>query len=279
MKKIVALVLGLALALSLCTVAFADEAMYDLFDKNGNQLATKTNLVYTKADEDVPSIAFYTINGVDAVKSDAANCDYIVKPAGKKTVHLYLKGITTPIYDDGYTKLAAYTKLGDSCGQFDYKDAGFKSGDKFYTVVDDNDDVQLLVKLPQKGAGAFGATIVLPLGNGTQQFGVIGELDDVVVDHTWDLDIESKTAKCTSCKATAKAVEKFAEVPSGADYEMVGGWYVLTSSATGGTAAAEAGTAAGVTSAKTFDAGIAMYAGLALMSVAGSAVVIGKKKD
>ena len=34
-----------------------------------------------------------------------------------------------------------------------------------------------------------------------------------------------------------------------------------------------------VPSAKTFDAGVAMYAGMALMSVAGSAVVIGKKKE
>ena len=33
-----------------------------------------------------------------------------------------------------------------------------------------------------------------------------------------------------------------------------------------------------IASAKTFDAGIALYAGMALMSVAGSAVVIGKKK-
>ncbi len=33
------------------------------------------------------------------------------------------------------------------------------------------------------------------------------------------------------------------------------------------------------TSPKTFDAGIAMYVGMALTSVAGSAVVIGKKKE
>ena len=38
-------------------------------------------------------------------------------------------------------------------------------------------------------------------------------------------------------------------------------------------------TSDGKTSPKTFDAGIAMYAGMALMSVAGSAVVIGKKKE
>ena len=35
----------------------------------------------------------------------------------------------------------------------------------------------------------------------------------------------------------------------------------------------------GVNSAKTFDAGIAMYVGMSLLSVAGSAVVIGKKKE
>ena len=35
----------------------------------------------------------------------------------------------------------------------------------------------------------------------------------------------------------------------------------------------------GVDSAKTFDAGVVLYAGMALMSVAGSAVVIGKKKE
>ena len=35
----------------------------------------------------------------------------------------------------------------------------------------------------------------------------------------------------------------------------------------------------GTSSPKTFDAGIAMYVGMALTSVAGSAVVIGKKKE
>ena len=34
----------------------------------------------------------------------------------------------------------------------------------------------------------------------------------------------------------------------------------------------------GAESAKTFDAGVALYAGMAIMGVAGSAVVIGKKK-
>ena len=44
-------------------------------------------------------------------------------------------------------------------------------------------------------------------------------------------------------------------------------------------AAAEKPADTGVTSADTFDAGIALYAGMALMSVTGSAIVIGKKKE
>ena len=51
--------------------------------------------------------------------------------------------------------------------------------------------------------------------------------------------------------------------------------YVLTGTAT----ATPAGSTGTTTSPKTFDAGIAMYVGMALTSVAGSAVVIGKKKE
>ena len=43
--------------------------------------------------------------------------------------------------------------------------------------------------------------------------------------------------------------------------------------------AASGNTGSNKPSPKTFDAGIAMYVGMALTSVAGSAVVIGKKKE
>ena len=60
-------------------------------------------------------------------------------------------------------------------------------------------------------------------------------------------------------------------VPAG--YKAVeGNWYVI------GEATATK-PAEGVTSAKTFDAGVAMYVGMSLLSVAGGAVVIGKKKE
>ena len=67
--------------------------------------------------------------------------------------------------------------------------------------------------------------------------------------------------------------DKTYSVPSG--YVRLDGqdanWYVI------GTA--DTKPAEGVTSAKTFDAGIAMYVGMSLLSVAGGAVVIGKKKE
>ena len=62
-----------------------------------------------------------------------------------------------------------------------------------------------------------------------------------------------------------------ASVPSGV--QVVAGtdtWYFP---------AAAASTTTTTSSPKTFDAGIAMYVGMALTSVAGSAVVIGKKKE
>ena len=45
------------------------------------------------------------------------------------------------------------------------------------------------------------------------------------------------------------------------------------------TAGSSSSNTSGVESAKTFDAGIAMYVGMSLLSVAGGAVVIGKKKE
>ena len=83
------------------------------------------------------------------------------------------------------------------------------------------------------------------------------------------------TAKCSSCGATAKLYEKVSEVPAGADYTVVAGGLLLVADKT----ATKPADSTNKPSPKTFDAGIAMYVGMALTSVAGSAVVIGKKKE
>ena len=76
---------------------------------------------------------------------------------------------------------------------------------------------------------------------------------------------------CSVCKCTAVKAANVASIPS--DAQRIGDtlWYFPA------TASGSSTTPSG--SPKTFDAGIAMYVGMALTSVAGSAVVIGKKKE
>ena len=84
---------------------------------------------------------------------------------------------------------------------------------------------------------------------------------------------------CSKCDAKLSYTKTLADaLKSGKIYETVtiGGtdYYVMYAAA--GTTGTTTNTN---TSPKTFDAGIAMYVGMALTSVAGSAVVIGKKKE
>ena len=269
MKKIVTLALALALVLSLCTVAFAATQTYDVYDEDGKAVATDTEVTYVKADEDNQNIAYYTFKSVKAVKCAQKDADYVVKYEGKDTVYLYLKEAVVD-YDDmeaaKYEGFKAYTNLGTKCGQFDYKDAGYDKDDEFYTAVYDEDDTVLFVVVDD-GKGAWDVLV-----NGeVLSMDVVDELDDVVNEHVWELNSETMVAKCTKCSATAQMYEKFTEVPSGVETEVIGGFWVVKVAATA--------TGTGVDSSKTFDAGVAMYVGLSLASVAGSAVVIGKKKE
>ena len=103
----------------------------------------------------------------------------------------------------------------------------------------------------------------------------LGTLAANTVGHTWVVDVEKGAAKCSNCGATGKVYKTFVEVPNGADADQVAGvWVVADASNTPTDTKTD-----GNKSPKTFDAGIAMYVGMALTSVAGSAVVIGKKKE
>ena len=109
---------------------------------------------------------------------------------------------------------------------------------------------------------------------------------DYEVEYKGDHDVENVTkVYCQNCKAEFKFVagpETVAIATFGADnyqYEQ-GLWMELVVPANWPSASASAGAADGETveSAKTFDAGIAMYVGMSVMAAAGSAVVL-KKKD
>ena len=275
MKKIIATVLAMVMALALCTTAFAAAQTYDVFGKNSDEaIAEEVTVTYNKADADENTIAYYVLSGDEFeheyyVKvTKASDADLVLKYAGKSTIAMYLAQVSAVEYNGEGT---AYTNLGTKCGQINYKDfAGLTKSSKFYTAVSEADDETYLFAKDTTNGDEY-----LLVDGQMVQVTKLGEdetLADLQVAHTWVLDQEKLTAKCSACGATAKVYENYTEVPSGATAEQVAGlWVVADKTADTKTD--------GTSSPKTFDAGIAMYVGMALTSVAGSAVVIGKKKE
>ena len=286
MKKIIATVLAMVMALALCTTAFAASkyVLYDEDKKSTDIMVTKTDassknkttLYYTYVDE----------NGAThyLVPADKSNYDGYVEGNYVKEVNADEDTIDNFIsYADG--KLVKMTA---------------KSGEKverncttsvFDTDVYFDKDNAAFVKV-EDGTGTYNM-----LYNG-----VILSVDDVTDEiaegsHLWikgdKVDDGIYNVKCASCGATAVAYEtlKLAGTKTVVKYDQAKGiatandmeknwegdlldsdWYVTTSASTDTKTD-------GNKSPKTFDAGIAMYVGMALTSVAGSAVVIGKKKE
>ena len=97
---------------------------------------------------------------------------------------------------------------------------------------------------------------------------------DITVKHAPIPTVENNKVvgyTCSICGTKAIKAPNFASIPDGAQIIPNTNWYFP--------AAAASTTTNTTSSPKTFDAGIAMYVGMALTSVAGSAVVIGKKKE
>ena len=286
MKKIIATVLAMVMALALCTTAFAASkyVLYDEDKKSTDIMVTKTDassknkttLYYTYVDEN--DATHYL------VPADKSNYDGYVEGNYVKEVNADADTIDNFIsYADG--KLVKMTA---------------KSGEKverncttsvFDTDVYFDKDNAAFVKV-EDGTGTYNM-----LYNG-----VILSVDDVTDEiaegsHLWikgdKVDDGIYNVKCASCGATAVAYEtlKLAGTKTVVKYDQAKGiatandmeknwegdlldsdWYVTTSASTDTKTD-------GTSSPKTFDAGIAMYVGMALTSVAGSAVVIGKKKE
>ena len=286
MKKIIATVLAMVMALALCTTAFAASkyVLYDEDKKSTDIMVTKTDassknkttLYYTYVDEN--DATHYL------VPADKSNYDGYVEGNYVKEVNVDENTIDNFIsYADG--KLVKMTA---------------KSGEKverncttsvFDTDVYFDKDNAAFVKV-EDGTGTYNM-----LYNG-----VILSVDDVTDEiaegsHLWikgdKVDDGIYNVKCASCGATAVAYEtlKLAGTKTVVKYDQAKGiatandmeknwegdlldsdWYVTTSASTDTKTD-------GNESPKTFDAGIAMYVGMALTSVAGSAVVIGKKKE
>ena len=296
MKKIIASVLAMVMALALCTTAFAASVTgYTGYNRGGKKLmADDTNAesfsveaheaAFNKA-TGAGNVAYYTVSGASAAntdyngdytKADKTDFDLQLTKSGAST--LYLKHVDTGARY--VAKVEAFTKIGDKCGQLDVdadgtyyvntskytSDNGTKDAGEAYFVASD----------------AESAVYVL-LNGKLVSVTLAGE--QTLVGHTWvavEKDGKVVSYKCSDCGTVASIYKTYAAAKASGlknveafvndDGETI--YLAYTDGKTDNTKPAD-----GTSSPKTFDAGIAMYVGMALTSVAGSAVVIGKKKE
>ena len=275
MKKIIATVLAMVMALALCTTAFAatkteevDKEGYTLMDMANKDLGIKANFTKTVTDTKVETSGSkttttyyadeYKIDEVTYYACDAAIAEYkLVK--GSTVVYLE-KSVSLAA---GTTKVAtAYVEAKEepACGEIE-KDS--------YTI----DGVNYV---------AGGANLAVLNG----KFVTYGEKTTTAphvftkLNTTTDNKGKIVSITCDSCKKSFSVVAE-GKVPTNYTGEvdnttLAGSKMVILLGNTVNPSNTNSNTN---TSPKTFDAGIAMYVGMALTSVAGSAVVIGKKKE
>ena len=284
MKKIIATVLAMVMALALCTTAFAAPDKYDLYladSKNisGGKLTTSAAVASNLGDVDMPvtAAANYT-NGTGNLEYLTIGTDYYVKTTtptvndyavtvhGKTDILFYVTKVDNK---PEYTAVAkAFTDFGYKCGQVVNND-----NSKYYEITTG----EHTGKVFKEGTG----WTVLVDGKLVNLDGT----DVKVKEHNWSVSASKvengkvipTEAVCGICGSKSTAIYETGKAPAGSKVETLNGvtGYVVVPNGTSTTPT----TGTTNKSPKTFDAGIAMYVGMALTSVAGSAVVIGKKKE
>ena len=275
MKKIIATVLAMVMALALCTTAFAatgDTVEGYLKGANVGASAVKTTLTYT-GNTDPKTTDGKTVAGVYAHYTEATYGDFIVvnsladatavlySDEACKNVIMYLGQVEVVSYFTG----KVYNDFADVCGKFD-KPASYDATKTYYTYEDNG-----TTKLAVAAGSSETADKLLTVDGKVVRVVTLAatKVQHTAVPTVKDGKITGYT--CSKCKAVAVEAPNYASIPAGADTtNLTGNWYWTTST----TPSTDKNT-----SPKTFDAGIAMYVGMALTSVAGSAVVIGKKKE
>ena len=296
MKKIIATVLAMVMALALCTTAFAAPVTgYTGYNRGGNKLMaddTNAESFFVEAHEatfnkatGAGNVAFYRVDGAtaanpgyngDYIKADKTDFDLQLTKAGAST--LYLKHV-----NDGavyVAKVEAFTKIGDKCGQLDVDaDGTYYVNTSKYTSANGTKDAGEAYFVASDAESA-----VYVLLNGKLVSVTLAD-EQTLVGHTWvavEKDGKVVSYKCSDCGTVASIYKTYAAAKASGlknveafvndDGETI--YLAYTDGKTDTTKPTDTNK-----SPKTFDAGIAMYVGMALTSVAGSAVVIGKKKE
>ena len=329
MKKIVALVLSLVMALSLCTVAFA--AGYDLEVTVKGQHEKYDDLKFVEQKDNVlahyegkKDNAWYVETADDDIYDNDQNFIVTYQKDGKPVYLLRVDSTDPKVNALKSTAVAEHKYVG--CGDENDKAPKncYKDYDDMYWVKCTadagecpwSDDSHAYITLNGKYDDVIFAHCALVFG---EDYTIDGEditywgadAEVVPAGHLMVLvkkNIEYKTStdgkivkdvneyKCYFCNRTFYGSNYQYSTPETADvysstyakqlvnagFVNVADGVILGDVAYYWTTDKDNGTKAdnkGVNSAKTFDAGVAMYVGMSLLSVAGGAVVIGKKKE
>ena len=293
MKKFVSLVLVLALALSLCTVAFAvvnnsgtTKTVTVDFEKATIASISSTSGIGTSSSLAGKTITKVTTSGVVVDDEDYYYADWFVIDDQEYSVVtkdyadylLTIDGVKYFVVDQKVFTKVVFTKAiaekdEPSCGDYDVDVFVDEDGNAYEDAASNN------------WAYLNGTFVTYKTGTVEANPHTFKADSD---KNTYKLDSKNNrvpvTAYCTTCKKSFNVVTKldkewekdvnYVDAPAFADVKP-DTYYVVLDTAVGGSTT----TTTTVDSSKTFDAGVAMYVGLSLMSVAGSAVVIGKKKE
>lgn len=279
MKKFIAIILCLALAASMCVVAFAAtgtmtgiDGKVDIDFEEAEAPVIKKEVV-----DELGNLAHWVVDDTYYFVSADTEATHILTI---KDIDYRVKEVST-LGELQYAYVATkFTNVNkDTCGSvIDATESG-----TFATYTDAKGTIHLV----QLGsAQADGTCNVLLNGE------VMGIVSSAVnyVTHEWEHIDTNKNdkvdadeiAKCGDCGVTSKIYKYNTATIKGTVFDSFtaedGYTYYAAATYSWMTNASKSEDNK-VVSAVTFDAGIALYAGMALASMAGSAVVIGKKKE